>query len=356
MSLQIRVKHQFASFDLDVDIQTEGGVTALFGVSGSGKSTLVNAIAGLLKPDEGLIQVNGQTLFDRESGVNLAVHQRRVGYIFQDSRLFPHMSVKNNLRYSRWFGGRKSSRQQFKHLMELLNIGHLLERMPAGLSGGERQRVAIGRACLSDPAFLLADEPLAALDIERKQEILPYFERLRDELGLPIVYVSHSIDEVMRLANSVAMLEQGRCVAQGPIDQVLADIRLANTQTKPAGALWMATVVRHHDDGVTEVMVGQQRLYLPSMQSLQADSIRLKINAEDVLLSASPVEETSALNCLTGVVSSVLPMAGGRALVVLNTAAGPLNAAITNRSVNRLKIETGQTIYALLKSVAIIST
>jgi molybdate transport system ATP-binding protein len=198
MSLSVRLCHRFGGFDLDLAFDAPGGVTALFGRSGAGKTTVINAVAGLLRPDAGRIVAAGRVLLDTGAGVNLPAHRRRIGYVFQDARLFPHLTVRQNLLYGRWFGGRRDG-PGLDRIVALLGIGGLLPRRPATLSGGEKARVAIGRAILSNPDLLALDEPLAALDEARRAEILPYLERLRDDLGLPMLYVSHALAEVARL-------------------------------------------------------------------------------------------------------------------------------------------------------------
>lgn len=220
MSLSVRIDHAWPGFSLSVDIAAPAGVTALFGASGAGKTTLIRAVAGLLRPDAGRIAAGGRVLFDSDRGVNLPPHRRRVGYVFQDARLFPHLSVRQNLLYGRWFAGAGGG-PSLAQIADLLGITPLLERRPAALSGGEAQRVALGRALLARPAILLLDEPLAALDQPRKAEILPYLRALRDATDLPILHVSHDPAEVRALATTVLRLEGGRVIAQGPPDAVL---------------------------------------------------------------------------------------------------------------------------------------
>ena len=219
--LSVQVRHAYPGFALDAAFSAPPGLTALFGPSGSGKTTLVNAVAGLLAPDEGRIALGERTLLDTGKGVNVPSHRRGCGYIFQEGRLFPHLTVRQNLRYGRWFGGGRRDAVEFAQVVAMLGLGPLLKRRPGRLSGGEKQRVAIGRALLARPGMILADEPLASLDGARVEEVLPCFERLRDEAGVPILYVSHSVGQVKRLATTVVVVEGGRVVTQGSASEVL---------------------------------------------------------------------------------------------------------------------------------------
>ncbi len=216
--LVVQVEKRLGEFSLNVSFTSESSATALFGPSGAGKTSVVNMIAGLLEPDRGLIALNGETLFDDKARIDVPAARRRIGYVFQEGRLFPHLSVKHNLDYGRWMGGHAADPAAFARVVELLNIGHLLDRRPGKLSGGERQRVAVGRALLMQPRLLLLDEPLASLDAARKRDILPFLERLRDEAQVPIVYVSHNAAEVRRIVSHVVRLDEGRVTATGGID------------------------------------------------------------------------------------------------------------------------------------------
>ncbi len=213
--LVVDVEKKLGDFSLSVMFAGESGVTALFGPSGAGKTSIVNLIAGLLKPDRGHVAVDDQILFDDVAAIDVPAYRRRIGYLFQDGRLFPHLSVARNLDYGRWMGGHGRDETEFKRVTGLLDIDSLLKRRPGALSGGERQRVALGRALLMKPRMLLLDEPLASLDAARKSEILPYFLRLRDETKLPMVYVSHDAAEVKQIASRVVMIEGGRVMAAG---------------------------------------------------------------------------------------------------------------------------------------------
>src|SRR6476661_552209 len=216
--LSVDVEKRLGDFAIEAAFEAAGGATALFGASGAGKTSLINMIAGLLAPDRGRIVLDGETLFDRAARIDVPAWRRRVGYVFQEGRLFPHLSVKHNLDYGRWMGGRAPDPKTFAHVVDLLDIGRLLERRPGKLSGGERQRVAVGRALLMQPRLLLLDEPLASLDAVRKADILPYLERLRDAARVPIIYVSHNAAEIKRIASRVVRLDSGKVVETGGIE------------------------------------------------------------------------------------------------------------------------------------------
>jgi molybdate transport system ATP-binding protein len=220
--LTVEVEKKLGDFAVTAKFASETGATVLFGPSGAGKTTVINMIAGLLKPDRGHIVLDDEVLFDDAAGIDVPAWRRRIGYVFQEGRLFPHLSVKHNLDYGRWMGGHPADPAAFAHAVELLDIGHLLDRRPGKLSGGERQRVAVGRALLMRPRLLLLDEPLASLDEARKQDILPYLERLRDEAKVPIIYVSHDAAEVRRIASRVVRLDAGRVVATGGVELLSA--------------------------------------------------------------------------------------------------------------------------------------
>lgn len=347
MTVSVALRHDFGGFSLDLAFEAPAGVTVLAGPSGSGKSTVLNAVAGLLRPHSARVAVDGTVLTDTGRGVFVAPHRRRLGIIFQDGRLFPHLSVRQNLRYGRWFAPR-GARAPEGAVVEMLGIGALLDRAPATLSGGERQRVAIGRALLSGPRLILADEPLSALDQDRKAEILPYLERLRDELAMPMLYVSHEPAEVARIATTVVRLDRGRIVASGPAAEVLADPDMAGP-ARDAGAVITARVVRHHDDGVTELTAGGLPLFLPTLAA--APGARLRIAAADVMLAHGRPEGISALNLLPGTVERVIP-SGNAVLVRLATPAGPVLSRITRRSAAQLGIHPGAAITAIVKSLS----
>ena len=351
MTLSVSLRHAFPGFDLDVSFEAPPGVTVLFGASGSGKTTLINAVAGLLRPDEGRIAAGDLVLVDTAERRFLPPHRRRLGYIFQEGRLFPHMSVRQNLLYGRWFAPRDAKREDIGQVVEMLGIGHLLDRRPGALSGGEKQRVAIGRALLAAPKLILADEPLAALDEARKAEILPYFERLRDTIDVPILYVSHSTAEVARLATTVVALREGRLAASGSPEEVLGDV--AAMGARGTSSILHATVIAHHADGLSELEGAGGRMWLPQVSHAPGAAIRLRIAAQDVILSRARPEGLSALNILTGIVADIRPGDGPGALVTLALGEERLIARVTRRAVEMMALEPGQSCHAVIKSVAV---
>jgi molybdate transport system ATP-binding protein len=351
--LEISLHHDFPGFTLDAHFEAPPGVTVLFGRSGSGKTTIVNAVAGLLMPDEGRIAAGDWVLLDTARGIRLRPHRRRLGYIFQEGRLFPHLTVRQNLAYGTWFAPKDAPREDMGRVVDLLGIGALLDRRPGALSGGEKQRVAIGRALLSAPRLILADEPLAALDEARKAEILPYFERLRDEVNVPILYVSHSASEVARLATTVVALEEGRVIGQGPAAEVLSDPAVLPTGAREAGAVITARVTAHHDDGLTELDAGGAPLFLPRLGQPPGSRLRVRIAAHDVILSRTRPEGLSALNIVPGTVRELRPGDGPGMIVGLDTQAGRLLARITQRSAQALGLAEGMAVHAVIKTVAV---
>ncbi len=292
-------------------------------------------------------------LLDTESGICLPPHRRRLGYIFQEGRLFPHLSVRQNLRYGAWFAPKNAAREDFGRVVDLLGIGHLLDRRPGALSGGEKQRVAIGRALLASPRLILADEPLAALDEARKAEILPYFERLRDEVSVPVLYVSHSASEVARIATTVVALEAGRVIRQGAAADVLGDPTVLPAGAREAGAMLTGRVVRHHSDGLTELDAGGVCLFLPRVAAEIGSHIRIRIAAHDVMLSRGAPQGLSALNILPGTVEALHEGEGPGAMASIATPAGRILARITRRSAAALDLAPGVACHAILKTVAV---
>jgi molybdate transport system ATP-binding protein len=354
MTLDVDIAHDFGGFALQATFACAPGLTALFGRSGTGKTTLVNAIAGLLTPKRARISVNGRVLTDTASGINVPPHKRRIGYVFQDARLFPHLSVRHNLLFGRFFA-RRTDAIDFGHVVDLLGIAPLLQRRPATLSGGEKQRVAIGRALLARPELLLMDEPLASLDAARKDEILPYLERLRDDLALPIVYVSHAIPEVTRLADTVVLLSDGRVQAVGSVEALSARLDLFPlTGRYEAGAVLQARLLRHEENWGLSVLQTQAGEVLVLRVDRPAGSmLRIRIRARDVTLALAPPHDTSALNILQGTVAELKTSDGPQVEVRIDCRGDMLLARVTRLSAERLALQPGKAVYAMIKTVAL---
>lgn len=353
--IKARFKLVRADFTLDVDLTLPGaGVTALFGHSGSGKTTCLRAMAGLEAAHPGHFAIGEVTWQDDERAIFLPTHQRAVGYVFQEASLFPHLSVRANMAY----GQHRSSEPPPLSLQEaasMLGLEHLLERMPAQLSGGERQRVGIARALLSAPRILLMDEPLAALDLKRKQEILPYLERLHHELAIPIIYVSHAPDEVARLADHLVLLDQGRCIASGPLNDVLARIDLPAIFADDAGVVLEMQVVAHEDDGLTRLAFAGGEIFVSQRQETLGTRLRCRIHARDVSLALTPPLQSSILNCVSATVVDLADTdTPGHMLIRLDATGSPLLARITRRSAERLGIRPGLALRAQIKAVALL--
>ncbi|HEX6440891.1 MAG TPA: molybdenum ABC transporter ATP-binding protein [Stellaceae bacterium] len=352
--LSVRVEHRLGDFALDAAFDSEAGLTALFGRSGAGKTSLVNAIAGLIRPERARIVLDDAVLTDTERRVFVPVRHRRIGYVFQEGRLFPHLTVRQNLLYGRWFARGPSRPGEVKHVVELLGIGDLLGRRPANLSGGEKQRVAIGRALLAHPRLLVMDEPLASLDEARKAEILPYIERLRDDTRIPIVYVSHQVAEVARLATTLVVLSEGRVAAAGPAAAIMGRIDLFPlTGRAEAGAI-LTTRVAEHDlrFGLTTLRAAAGELRVPYTDLRLGEPLRVRIRARDVMIALEPPQGLSALNVLPGTVAEIGHADGPIVQIRLDCAGEALVARLTRRSVETLGLEPGRPVYAVIKSIA----
>lgn len=348
--LAVSINGRNGKFIVEADFAADWGVTALFGHSGAGKTTLLKMIAGTLRPESGRIAVGDFTLFDAERGINLPPEKRRIGYVFQEARLFPHMSVKRNLTYARWAGRRQATRS-FDEVVALLGIGHLLDRPPSTLSGGERQRVAIGRALLSDPALLLLDEPLSSLDHARRQEILPFIERLRDESHVPIVYVSHEIDEVARLADQIVLLSAGRVTASGAAADVFP---LIDAEGEGGGVLLEGTVSSYDEHyKLAEIDLGGASFQLSDAGLKQDMHVRLRVRARDVSIARKAPEAISIRNVLPVRVTAITMDGGPNAYVTLDFRGRHLVARLTRRSVDELALRAGDEVVALVKAVSV---
>jgi len=355
--LDVSVRHRLGQFELDASFASEGRLTALFGRSGSGKTSLVNIIGGLIAPMQGRVVVDGQVLVDTRAGVFVPKHRRRIGYVFQEARLFPHLNVRQNLLFGRWFSPRDAKASStLPGVLDLLGIGHLLERRPGALSGGEKQRVAIGRALLSNPRLLLMDEPLASLDEVRKTEILPYIERLRDEVGVPIVYVSHSVAEVARLATTLVTVEQGRVTACGPTGAIMSRLDVAGLSgAAEAGSIFEARVTGHDEAYELAMLETRAGVLQVARGSLSVGAhTRVRILASDVLVSLEAPSGVSALNVLPGTISEIGERrAGGAVELVIDCGGETLLARLTAKSVDGLGLAKGRAVHAVIKSVSI---
>lgn len=351
--LSVEIKHQLGAFALDARFEAPEGITVLFGRSGAGKTTIINTVAGLMTPASGRILSQGRTLLDTATGVFVPPHARRVGYIFQEARLFPHLTVAQNLSYGAWFAKTKKTTRDYDRIVETLGIGALLDRRPARLSGGERQRVAIGRALLAHPSILLADEPLAALDAERKAEIMPYFEKLRDEVKTPILYVSHDASEVARLASTVIVLQAGRVQRQGPPSDVLSDPEVTPMGAAGAGSLLNARVLAHDADGITVLGINDLQLLVPQIPNAVGSELRVRIDAKDVMLATAPPQAISALNILPATLAALRDGQGPGMLAQLDLAGTKLLARVTRRSAKALALREGMPVFAIVKAVSI---
>jgi molybdate transport system ATP-binding protein len=354
--LQLRLKLGYPGFDLDLDLALPGsGISALFGPSGSGKTTCLRAIAGLERAREGRVVINGEIWQDQARGIFLPTHRRALAYVFQDARLFEHLDVRGNLR----FGLKRASAgttADWDGIIDMLDIAQLLDRRPDRLSGGERQRVAIARALLSDPKLILLDEPLASLDDARKAEILPYLERLHQTLRIPAIHVSHSIDEVARLADHLVLLEAGRVVASGPLRQTLARIDLPARWLARAGVVIEATVsALDPTDQLATLSFRGGELLVPARDTHIGARLRCRIEARDVSLSLEAIATSSILNRLPVTIIDSRPGAHpALQLVQLHAAGEIILAEVTRRSWTAMALQPGQQLWAQIKAVALV--
>ncbi len=352
--IAVDIEQRFGAFHLEVSFAAEAPVVGVFGRSGAGKTSVINAIAGIARPLRGIIRINDSVLFDSSDGIDVRPEKRRIGYVFQDPLLFPHLDVGSNLRYGQ---RRRAASERFiepARVVALLGLEALLSRNPRTLSGGERQRVAIGRALLAQPRILLMDEPLAALDVPRKTEILDYIERLRDQLRIPIVYVSHSVPEITRLADTVVVLSEGKCLAVGDVDEVMGRLDLKPvTGRYEAGSLLDTHVAGHDPDHqLTTLAFDGGELVVPYLSVAIGARVRARIRARDVSLAIRRPEQISILNILPARVRSVDIESGPIVDVQLAVGTGMLTARITRRSFQQLGIQSGQEIYALVKAIS----
>ncbi len=351
----LRLDHP--GFTLDVDLQMPGrGVTALFGPSGSGKTSCLRCIAGLESAATGLLVVNDECWQDSSRRIFMPPHKRAIGYVFQDANLFAHLSVKGNLEFGMKRIDAQLLRVAWDQAIELLGIEHLLQRMPDRLSGGERQRVGIARALLTSPNLLLMDEPLAALDQKRKQEILPYLERMHDELDIPLLYVSHAPDEVARLADYLVLLEEGQVVAQGGLHETLTRLDLPTALSEDAGVV-VESVVVEHDPAyhLTRLTFAGGEVLVAQRPEALGHRLRFRVHARDVSLTLERAEGTSISNLLPVRVEEIATAdTPAHVLVRLSAQTTPLLARITRRSADQLGVAVGKQLWARIKTVALL--
>jgi molybdate transport system ATP-binding protein len=355
MSIHARFQLSYTGFALDVDLSLPGrGVTALFGPSGCGKTTLLRCLAGLSRASVGQLTVNGVCW--QSDTVFMPTHQRPLGYVFQEANLFSHMSVRRNLAYGQSRVPAGERRVELDSVVELLGIAQLLERMPQGLSGGERQRVAIARALLTSPRLLLMDEPLAALDVARKNEFLPYLERVHDTLDIPVVYVSHAPDEVARLADHIVVMEEGRAVAVGPLTETLARLDLPIHLGEDAGVVLQAVVVeRDATWHLARVEFDGGSLWVRDGGHAIGHAVRVRILARDVSIALEPVAGTSIQNSLPATVDQLSgDYHPALSLLRLRVGASPLIARLTRRSAHSLNLAIGKPVWVQIKAVALV--
>ncbi len=352
--IDVDIEQRLGGFTLQVKFAVASRMVGVFGRSGAGKSSLINAIAGVTTPQRGHVRVNGATLFDSERRIDLPARNRRVGYVFQEALLFPHLSVEANLLYGHRLRAAAERFIEPARVIELLGLATLLHRKPDTLSGGEKQRVAIGRALLAQPRVLLMDEPLASLDMPRKTEILDYVERLRDAFDIPIVYVSHSVPEITRLADTVIVLSDGRCLAVGDVDKVMGRLDLKPyTGRYEAGSI-VETTVKSHDakHQLTTLSFAGGDLFVPKLDAAIGERVRARIRARDVSLATQRPAGISILNILSARVTAVREETGPIVDVQLAAGDAVLLARITRRSLVELGIREGQEIYALVKAIS----
>lgn len=356
MMLIVDIKKQLGNFNLDVTLELPGqGVTAIFGLSGSGKTSLIQLISGLIKPDEGKIILNNKILSCSEKNIFLPPHKRKIGYVFQEARLFPHYSVKGNL----LFGACPENRKNFHQIVNLLGIEDLLNRYPNSLSGGEKQRVAIGRALLTNPDLLLMDEPLSALDLPRKQELLDYLDKLANEIQIPILYVTHSLDELVRLADKMVLIEKGKVKLFSPLEETWQSDALTpwqKQQDKGRSTLLTLPVESHHHQDHIALSLGSQKLWInATLMNKNITSVRLRIFSQDVSICLEKPQKSSIRNRLNGKVVAFQEQENGLIDVGVLVEKQLIWATITQWAKAELQLQKGQSVFLQIKTAAVVA-
>src|SRR5262249_24821710 len=352
--LSLDIGRSLGDFRLAASFEAGEGVTALFGRSGAGKTSVVNAIAGILRPDRGRIEINGETMFDAARGIDVPTPKRRVGYVFQEGRLFPHLSVRQNLNYAGLFS-RGMLASEFDRVVELLGLRDLLERRPGNLSGGEKQRVAIGRALLSSPRLLLLDEPLASLDAHRQQEVLPYIELIREEVKVPIVYVSHAVEEVVRIADTVVLMSAGSVLAVGPAEDVMGrpDLRPGEGAFEGGAVIDAKVVDQDIEQDVATLAFDGGTLTATNVDALIGEPVPGRICARDVAIAPARPRRISIQNVLQGTIAGVTAGSNGIVDVAIDVGGTILRSRVTRRAVEQLGLAEGLPVYAMVKAVSL---
>ena len=351
MSLEVRARARLGDFTLDADIATDARRVCLFGRSGAGKTTLVNVVAGLVRPDDGRVAIDGETLFDGAAGVAVAAWRRRIGYVFQEPRLFPHLNVRANLLYARRSGGAVARDPTLQDVCVLLGLEALVDRTPGDLSGGEARRVAIGRALLSAPRLIILDEPLTGLDGARRAELLSYIDALGRRGAPPMLYVSHSIEEIARLADVVVLMRDGRTIACAPPAEAFdhPEAEAAAGLTAPISIL--EGRVLDHEAGATRLALGPSTFLTPKLDLEPGEPARIVVDARDVTIALSDPTDSSVQNRLQARITAIEPHAGGL-LLRLDAQGVRLKSLVTHKAAERLALASGGAVFALIKAVA----